>query len=289
MKKIIVLVLLSCCTFLFANEKVVIEREADSEIQSITVEKDVLIIKSKGKTYTFKFSEILKDKSVKATAKVPKNLEEAFAVNGKWFFFNAPRNKRNRFCYLNNKKEAYKVFSEGTLFKRVLYKTKYYARDLNKIIYRPDWEMKTDFSPHLIPAGQYIYALNNAIRTLQRKITAMELEIPLAIAQFNTAQKHYNIFLTVNNITIKKIDKRSNIIIKESNGKYDRKIKKELKLMHQNLEKQKDNMEKLILSLNSSEAEMQKLLKLKEKVDFLYKKHVLKQDVIRPLNIHFLK
>jgi len=49
------------------------------------------------------------------------------------------------------------------LLERVLYKEKYYARDLDKKIYEPHWEVKKDFSAHLIPSKQYIEYLANNI------------------------------------------------------------------------------------------------------------------------------
>jgi hypothetical protein len=285
-KRFIILSLLSYCAFLSGAEKIAIQRSTDSDIQSIVIEKDFLLIKNKDKIYTFKLSELLKDKTVQTTRPTPKNLKEAFKYNGEWFFFNGLKNRRNRLCRF--KKGGYKVFKKGDLLQRVLYKGKYYARDIEKNIYLPDWEIKKDFSPHFIPARQYLEALDNTIRALQINIKATELKIPLALAQFNAIQKRYNIFLTINNITIKKIDKNGNITIKESNGQYSKKIKKELKLMYLKLKKEEEDIESLISSFKSSGEKLQKLFKLKQRLEAFYKKYALNQkDVYLPVDICF--
>jgi hypothetical protein len=287
MRKITVLVLLLCCIFLSAAEKVVIQRSADSDIQSIVAEDDFLIIRSKGNIYTFKLSELLKDKTLQATRSVPKTLQEAFKYNRKWFFFNKISSKRNRLCYLNNKKKSYKVFKQGDLLERVLYKNKYYARDLDKNIFRPDWEIKKDFSPHFIPATQYLEALDDAIRSLQMKIKLLELKIPMALSLFETTRRRYNAFLTVNNITIVKRDRKGNITTIESNGKYSRKIKKELTILYENLKKEEEEFKRLTESFSSSFDKLEKLFELKKKLDASYRKYVLKQNVTIPIKICF--
>jgi len=289
MKKSIVLVLLSCCAFLYGSEKVVIERSIDSGIESIAVENDFLIIRNKGKAYTFKIPDLLKDKSLQSKLQktVPKNIEEAFKYNSKWFFFNKISSKRNRLCYLNNKKKSYKVFKQGDLLERVLYKNKYYARDLDKNIFRPDWEIKKDFSPHFIPAKQYLEALYRKIRLLQIKTKVLEFKIPMTLSLFNTTRRRYNVFLTINNITVVTKDRKGNITIKSSNGKYSKKIKRELKLLYDNLKQEEDELKRLTESFSHSGEELDRLFKLKEKLEFLYRKYVLKENVTSPVNICF--
>ncbi len=284
-KKIIVLSLLSCGTFLSGAEKIAIQRSADSEIQSIVIEKDSLIIKSKGKIYTFKLSDLLKDKTVQTPNPVPKNLEDAFKYNGEWYFFNALNNRRNRLCH--TKKQAYKVFKKGDLLQRVLYKGKYYARDINKDIFLPDWEIKKDFSPHLIPAKQYLDALNNRIKSLNVKIEltrkaikVLEDKISVTLAQLHAEQEYYNAFLRENDLTIKRIDKRGNII--KNSDKYNKKIREELRLRFQRLQsryrqmkKQEKELKNSISDLKSPEDELVRLLEFKKKIEPLYKKYVL--------------
>jgi len=84
-KRIMIPALLSCCTFLSGTEA--IQGSANSDIESVVIEKDSLIIKSKGKIYTFKISDLLKDKSIQTQNPVPKNLKEAFKYNGELCFF----------------------------------------------------------------------------------------------------------------------------------------------------------------------------------------------------------
>ncbi len=274
-KRNVILFLFSCCTFLSAAEKVVIERPADSEIQSIVIEEDSFIIKSKGKIYTFKFSDLLKDKSVQAKKPVPKNLEEAFKYNGEWCFFNFIPSKLNRLCYLDNNKNAYKVFKKGDLLERVLYKNKYYARDLSKNMYRPGWEIKQNFSPHLIPAQKYLDALDNKIRLLKIEINTIEEKNSTALFLFKSEQESYNAFLTANNIIIKKIDSKGNIIIKESSGKYSLKVQKELKHRYQQLQKQEEDMKAAISGLESSKDILKILEEFKRKLNVTYQKYVI--------------
>jgi hypothetical protein len=298
-KKIIILSLLSCGTFLSGAEKIAIQRSADSDIQSIVIEKDSLIIKSKGKTYTFKLSDLLKDKTVQTPKPVPKNLKEAFKYNGEWYFFNALNNRRNRLCYLNNKIKSYKVFKKGDLLERVLYKGKYYARDLDKNIFRPDWEIKKDFSPHLIPAKQYLDALNNRIKSLNDKIEparkaikVLEDKISVTLAQLHAEQEYYNAFLRENNLTIKRIDKRGYII--KNSDKYNKKIREKLRFCFQRLQsryeqmkKQEKELKNSISDLKSSEDELVRLLEFKKKIEPLYKKYVLNQKDVYLETISF--
>jgi len=289
MKKSIVLVLLSCCIFLYGSEKVVIERSADSGIESIAVENDFLIIRNKGKAYTFKISDLLKDKTEQTTRSAPKTLQEAFKYNSKWFFFNVVKSRRNRLCYLNNKKKKYKVFKQGDLFKRVLYKNKYYARSLNKYIFRPDWEIKNDFSTHFIPARQYIKALENKIRLLKIKIETIEVKIPTALLLFKSAVRSYNLFLIINSIKI--TDTKNDSDAKDKSVKHSKKTKKELQVLHQEIEKRENELKSLMESLDPTKDELHKLQEIKRKLDALYQKYVINNSneppKIIPENICF--
>ena len=271
MKKIIVLVLLSCCTFLFGAEKVVIERKADSEIQSIVVEKDSLTIKSKGKTYTFKFSELLKDKTVeiKAVKTVPKNLSEAFKYNGQWFFFNASR-RMFRF-----KQKGQKIFRRDELLERVLYKNKYYVRDLNKDIFLPDWKIKKDSSQHFIPAKQYIEYLDNQIKSLKTTIIMLERKNFRAKNIIRTYREKYILLLKNNNLTITMLDKNGNIIRKKkTKNQYSSELKFQLRHYYKNIKAEEKDLKSSKKRLKSLKNKLANLQKLKQKVDILYRKYV---------------
>lgn len=298
MKIFPVFLFIACCGLLSASEKVVIERSPDSEIQSITVDEDSLTIKSKGKIYTFEFSELLKDESmqhqkgesVQSSTPAPKNLEEAFKYNGEWCFFNFVPSMRNRLCYLSNPKQSYKVFQKGNLLQRVLYKNKYYARDLNKTIYRPDWEIKADFSPHLVPAKQYLEALDNKIRLENVEIEAIEKKIPMLLALLKSKQRGYKSFMTANNIVIKKIDHKGNVIIQENSGRYSSKIKKELQQLYQEVQEREEEVKNASARLESAKMSLQQMLEFKRKLDTLYQKYAVNgsKDVPKkPVKIYF--
>ena len=290
MKIFAALLFILCCVLLSAAEKVVIERSANSKIQSITVDDDSLTIKSHGKTYKFEFSELLNDKTVQSPKPVPKNLEEAFKYNGEWCFFNVVPSMRNRLCYLSNPKRAYKVFRKGALLQRVLYKKKYYARDLSKNIYRPDWEIKADFSPHLITAKKYLDALANKIRLADLKIKRVEEKIPIALSLLKSKHRSYNSFLRANNIVIRKIDRRGNVIIQESSGRHSSKIKKELQELYEELQKQEKEVKDTNAELESLKISLQQLLEFKRKLDAAYQKYAVNNSKMvpqKPVKIYF--
>lgn len=286
----ILLFLFTGCVFLSAAEKVVIERSQDSEIQSIMVNENSLVIKSKGKIYTFELLELLKDKGVQSQNPAPKNLEEAFKYNGEWCFFNFVPAMRNRLCYLSNPKQSYKVFKKGALLQRVLYNNKYYARDLSKNIYRPDWEMKTDFSPHLIPARQYLDALENKIRLANIEIDAIEKNLPMLLTLLKSKQRGYKSFLSANNLVIKKIDHKGNIIIQENSGRYSSKIKKELQQLYQEMQEREEEVKNTTEKLDSLKKSLKQLLEFKRKLDTAYNKYIVNgsKDVPnKPVKIYF--
>ena len=274
LKTNIIMFLFLCCAFLSAAEKVVIERLENSEIQSITVNGDSLILKSNGKNYTFKFSELLSGKTVQAKKPVPKNLEEAFKYNSEWCFFNVVPSMRNRLCYMNNAKQSYRVFRRTTLLERVLYKNKYYARDLNKNIYRPDWGTKANFSPYLVPAKQYIKSLDNKIKSLEETTKKIEQKISEDSATVKANREKYIVFLQNNNLATTMIDKNGNIIEKQSSGIYTAKIKSQLRIYYKNIKSLERDIKKSTLNLSRLKSQLSNLIKLKLRSDALYKKYV---------------
>lgn len=142
LKKNIVLVLLSCCTFLHGAEKL--------------------------------------DKT---------KLGEMFTKNGQWCFFTTQDSKYNRLTYVD--KNKYKICKEGDLFKKISYKGKDYARDLNKQIYRPHWQMKEGFNSHLIPVKKYIRLLDNKIKSTKKDIQKSKLEVSKTQRSLEYSQKKY--------------------------------------------------------------------------------------------------
>lgn len=238
-----VVALFSWCVFLSGTE--VMLRSANSNIESIVVEKDNLIIKSKGKTYSFKFSELLKEKTVNAQKSSPQNLEEAFATNGEWGFFHVVKSAINRLQYINNRN--YKVFHDGDMLKRVLYQGKYYARDLNKNTYEPYWTMKKDFSPHFIPVKQYIESLDNEIKLLEKTVPELKQKLSKAEDTLKANKEKYIELLSENNNQTTTIDKNGNIVTEKSSGRYTSEINSQLR----HYKKDINDKEKAIKSLMS--------------------------------------
>ena len=110
----------------------------------------------------------------------------------------------------------------------------------------------------------------------------------MTIFAFNTAQKRYNVFLTMNNITISIKDKNGNTVTRESNGKYSSKIRKKLKLLYNALEREEEKIKILTQNFSDLGKELDRLTKLRQKLHLLYRKYVLKQDVDPlPVNIKF--
>ena len=130
----------------------------------------------------------------KKGTKVPEGLKKAFESSGEWCFFHFPKNSVNRLTYIN--KNRYKICKEGDLFKKILYKNKYYARDSEKNIYKPYWRMKKDFGPHLVPAPQYIKSLNNKEKLLAKTIQESKEKLSKEQAAFETDQRRYNHYLS---------------------------------------------------------------------------------------------
>jgi uncharacterized protein YaiI (UPF0178 family) len=267
----------------------VIERPENSEIQSITVNDDSLTIKSRGKTYKFEFSELLSDKTAQSPKPVPKNLEEAFKYNGEWCFFNFTPGMLNRLCYLSNPKKSYKVFGKGALLQRVLYKNKYYARDLSKNIYRPDWGIKEDFSPYLIPAKKYLDALNNKIHLTQVEINTIEQKISADLLMLKSEQESYDVFLTANSIIIKKIDKRGNIIIKDSSVKHNSNIQKELRNRYQQIQKREEGLKAANSKMEALKKSLKILQQFRQRLEKVYQKYAVngsKEAPKKPVKIY---
>ncbi len=269
-KRVMILALLSCCTFLSGTE--VILHSTDSDIESIVVEKDNLIIKSKGKTYTFKFSELLKTKNTEAKNPSPQNIKEAFKYNGEWCFFTIPKSKNNRLKYI--KELRYNVFGEGELLERVLYKGKYYARDLNKKIYEPHWEVKKDFSLCLINAKQYFEYLNIREKTLKETIQKLEQKMPNDEKAIKADREKYIIFLKDNSITTTMINKNGSIITSQGSAGPSAKLRKQLRIYYKNIRNSEKLLKYSMRRLAAFKSKLRSLQRLQCQTKALYTQYV---------------
>lgn len=267
-REVIVLVLLSCCTFLYGAEKATIQNSTNPDIQSIVLKKDNLIIKSKGKVYTFKLSELLKYKKT-----VPQNLDEAFKYNGKWYFSKTRPSSRHRLQYVKGNK--YRIFKDYELFLLVSYKEKQYFRDTNKNVYKPYWEMKNDSCSQFIPAKEYIEYLGSKIKLLKETIKNLETKISKNEYTVKADREKYINFLKQNNYETVKTDKNGNVFTTKNSNKYDKKIKKELNRYERNIKKQEKTLRNLIKSLNNLPSRLQSLQALKLKLENLYKLYAI--------------
>ncbi len=268
LKKNAILALFSCCILLSGTE--IIQRSANSDIESIVVEKDNLIIKSKGKTYIFKFSELLKTKNTGAKNPSPQNIKEAFKYNGEWCFFTIPKSKNNRLKYI--KELRYNVFVEGELLERVLYKGKYYARDLNKKIYEPHWEVKKDFSLRLVNAKQYFERLNIREKTLKKTIQKLEQKIPSDKKTIKADREKYIIFLK-NNSIITKVDNDGNTIGSQGSGLPTAKLRRQLRIYNKNIRNSEKQLKRSIRRLASFKSQLRRLQRLQCQTKSLYILH----------------
>jgi len=187
-------------------------------------------------------------------------LQKAFKAKGKWCFFTtAQKSIRNRLTYFN--KNTYKICKEGDLFKKVLYKDKYYASDLNNNIYKPHWQMKQDFGEHLVPAKKYIVSLNNKIKSSKKAVGGLGQKSSKKQKELDYSKKRYDFFSEYKKY-------------KTGYGRYGSKIKAKVKYFKKAIKEQEDSMEELTKQLNDSKNELQKNEEFKVKVYNLYKQHV---------------
>jgi hypothetical protein len=275
-KKIVFLLLIACAAFIAQADKVTIERPENPDIDLIVIEDDTLTVKSRGKNYTFKFSELLEDKSKSVEAKKsdPETLEEAFETNGEWCFFRFQKSGANVLRYLN--KNANEAFQEGELLQKVLYKNKYYARDLKKNIYVPHWEVKPDFSVRLMPAEEYIQMLGKQIEQGKENIKKLGKAIPQAEKMIKADRKKFIQFLKANNITETTTDKDGNVIVKETNSAtFGSKLTKQLRLYDKDMRTQESKLKSLIQRRSNYRYQVNKLQKLKQNSEELYKRYAV--------------
>jgi hypothetical protein len=192
--------------------------------------------------------------------KVPENLKKEFNSNGEWCFFCAPKLARNRLRYFT--KNSYKIFHEGDLLEKVLYKKKYYARDLSKNIYKPHWEMKKDLSKHLIPAKQYIDSLNDKIKLLEKTVQESKQKLSTAQNTLKADQKRYDHYLCYKKY-------------KAGRGKFSSVIKSKLRYYKKLVKKEEKGLKKLAGHLKSSKNKLRDTKKFKVKTEALYKQYVI--------------
>ena len=187
-----------------------------------------------------------------------KELEAAFEANGQWCFFKALKSKYNRLTYVD--KNQYKVCKEGELLQKVKYNNKYYARDLNRNIYKPHWQMKKDFGPHLLPADKYIDSLNNKINLLGETILKSKKKLSSDQKALKYEQKKYNKWLGYKKY-------------KTGHGSFSKKVKAKLKDYKKSIEQKQDDIEKLTSNLKKTENELKEFKKSKTQAEALYKKY----------------
>jgi hypothetical protein len=185
-------------------------------------------------------------------------LEKAFKANGEWCFFTIPKSSSNRMTYFN--KNRYKICKEGDLFKKVIYKNKYYARDLKNNIYKPHWQMKKDFSTQLIPAEKYTKFLDNKIKSSEKTIKDLKQKVSEGQIKLDYNEERYNHYKSYRKY---KVGYRN----------YSSVIKSKLKYYKKTLKQQQDIMKKLTRNLNNSEKKLKTQQTSKTKAETLYKKY----------------
>ena len=259
--------------YAIAAGKLILEGPAGSNIESIEIEKDNLLLKSKGKTYTFKFSELIKDK-IAPTAKIsPKNLDEALKYNGEWYFFKQKRKSLNVLKYAE--KSGFKTLKNGDLLKRVQYKGKYYARDLENNIYLPHREIKSDFSPHLVPAKAYIKYIDDAVKQLEQRIKEAEYKVTDTENTVRYYREQYITFLTKNNLTTSMIDQNGNVVTSGSSGRFTGKLKSELRRYCKDLKEREKVMKASVNNLDVLKSSLRSGQRLQKKIHDLYIQYVI--------------
>jgi hypothetical protein len=223
-------------------ERVVIERPEGSEIKSIEIDDDLLIIKSKNKTHKFKLTELINSssKKIETVNKEPANLQEAFEFNGELCIFQGQDAGSNSLKYLN--KYSKKPFKTGDFFQRVSYKGKYYARDSKGSIYEPHWEVGKNFSPYLMPAKLYVKSIEKRIELLKNRIKDKSKQLDKSKGLLEDKREKYIAFLTDNNITTTMVDENGNIIRQRNSGDYDNKIKSALRRYYRSLRELEGNV-----------------------------------------------
>lgn len=193
-----------------------------------------------------------------AQLKVHKELEAAFEANGQWCFFKELESKYNRLTYVD--KNQYKVCKEGDLFQKIMYKKQYYARDLDKNIYKPHWQMKKDFGPHLVPADKYIESLNNKINLLGETVSKTKQKLSSEKNELKSEQNKYDRWLGRKKY-------------KAGYGNFSKEVKTKLKYYKKRVEQKESEIEKLTGNLEKSENSLKELRNSKTQAETLYKKY----------------
>ena len=240
LRRSIIVVVLLLGTSLVQAEKITIEQPENPDIEKVTIDNDNLTIKTKGREFHFKLSELVKKTSQAAKKLVPKNLTEAFAFNGKWYFFDNKDDALNRLQYAYQNK--YKVFKEGDLLQEVTYKGKSYARDLKGNIFRPHWEINNNFTTHLIPAVEYISKLKKTLESYKKKIGKISTKVSPLKESIKGDREQYIRFLQNNNLSTTMVDKNGNIITTHNSRQHSSKLKKQLRLYNKNIRKQEQEL-----------------------------------------------
>lgn len=187
-----------------------------------------------------------------------KKLEGAFSKKGQWCFFTTEKSKTNRITYVD--KNAYKICREGDLFKKILYKDKYYAMDLNKNIYRPHWQMEQNFNSHLIPAPKYIKSLNSKLKSSKKSIK----ELKQKISKYEDNLKYSK----------EKYEKLSSLKKYGAGRRYGSKINARQKYHKEKIKTYEDSIEDSTKNLKYLEKQFAAMEAAKSKTIALYKKYL---------------
>ncbi len=266
MRFLVAAVIMLLITVVSASEKVEITRPESSKIQKIIIDDDILSLKTKDKIYTFKLSDLVKQPNNPQTSKSTKD----------WCFFVEKKGNSNNFQYVGMNRR--KVFHTGDLVVRFKKNNKFYVRDLDNNIFAPTWEVSKDFSSHLVPAPKFIDHLNNKINSTQQQIHSITRDLSNNEKKMKQERERYISYLQTNNIDETTItDSKGRIISIKNSGKYDSKIRKQLREFYNSLRDLERENNKLKDHLNSLSSQLNSLSKFKKKIDMRYTANVLSQ------------
>ena len=270
----IIAVVLMLGTNLAKAEKITIEQSENPDIEKITIDNDILTIKTKDQELHFKLSELVEKTSQAKPNPTPKNLTEAFAFNGKWYFFDNKDNTLNRLQYAYRNK--YKVFKEGELLQEVTYKGKSYARDLKGNVFIPHWEINNDFDTHLVPATKYINKLKKALESYKKKFSEINTKITNIKKSIKEDRKQYIKLLQTNNLSTTMVDSNGNIITTYNSQQHSLELKRQLRLYNKNIKKQEHELSQCEKQFKFMKSNINRFEKQLRNLESLYQQYCQK-------------
>jgi uncharacterized protein YaiI (UPF0178 family) len=102
-------------------------------------------------------------------------------------------------------------------------------------------------------------------------------------------QESYDVFLTANSIIIKKIDKRGNIIIKDSSVKHNSNIQKELRNRYQQIQKREEGLKAANSKMEALKKSLKILQQFRQRLEKVYQKYAVngsKEAPKKPVKIY---